>query len=134
MAENDFELNDDGYCFGCGKNNPIGLKLEFVETDDDYVAEFTPKPEHQGWHNITHGGILALVADEAMGGLTWVKGHHAVTAEMSIRFKRPARSGIPLRVSAQIERVEGRVIFCKAKITSLDGEIVSEATARMVKV
>jgi len=28
----------DNYCFACGKENPIGLKLDFVVQDDKYVA------------------------------------------------------------------------------------------------
>ena len=24
-------MEDDGFCFACGQNNPIGLKLNFVE-------------------------------------------------------------------------------------------------------
>ena len=135
LAENELKLSDNDYCFGCGKANPIGLKLDFTETEDgEYVTEFTPRPEHQGWRDITHGGILTTVADEAIGRMMWAKGVTAVTAEMTIQFKRPARSGAPLKVIASVVGEEGRVVDCKAEIRRLDGTLVAEATGKMVKI
>jgi hypothetical protein len=29
---------DEGYCFGCGRNNPIGLKLRFAREGGDVRA------------------------------------------------------------------------------------------------
>ena len=135
MAEDDLELNNDNYCFGCGKDNPIGLKLDFTETGGgEYVTEFTPLREHQGWRDVTHGGILATVVDEAMGSMMWARGVTAVTAEMTMTFKRPARSGAPLRIAASVVGEEGRTVDCKAEIRRLDGTLVAEATAKMVKI
>ncbi|MDO8682890.1 MAG: PaaI family thioesterase [Armatimonadota bacterium] len=134
MRESILELSDDGGCFGCGKKNPIGLKLDFELRDGEYITEFTPGPEHQGFINITHGGILATLADEAMAKLVWIKGFKALTAEMSIKFKRPAETGKPLTIIGTIEKVEGKLIFCKAEIRKPDGTVVAEATAKMVKV
>ncbi|MDO8589542.1 MAG: PaaI family thioesterase [Armatimonadota bacterium] len=134
MAVKDLDLNDNGMCFGCGQRNPIGLKLDFENQDGEYVAEFTPAAEHQGWMGITHGGILATVADEAMGRLAWVSGYRAVTAEMSMRYKRPAETGMPLIVAGSIVSTEGRAILCKAEIRKPDGTVVAEATATMIEV
>jgi len=53
-------------CFVCGLNNPLGLKLDF-ETDSQIVrARFTPRPEHVGFSETIHGGIISTVLDEAM--------------------------------------------------------------------
>ena len=41
-----FTLEDDGYCFACGKENSSGLGLEFRSRDDMMVAEFTPLKQH----------------------------------------------------------------------------------------
>ncbi len=61
-------LADDGYCFGCGPNNPIGLKLEFDWNSEtgDYVTTYTPTREHQGWVGRIHGGLIGLVFDEVL--------------------------------------------------------------------
>ena len=134
MPKNKLELVDDAYCFVCGKKNPIGLKLRFETVNGEHVTEFTPGPEHQGWAGITHGGILSAVADEVMARLVWMEGLHAVTAEMTIRFKHPARIGVSLRAAGRIEAESGRTINCKAIIQERGGRLIAEASARMLKV
>lgn len=127
-------LLDDGKCFGCGKNNPVGLKLDFQKQGDEYVTDYVPREEHQGWSGITHGGILSTVLDEAMGRMAWEEGYHTVTAEMTVRFKKPCYTGMKLRIAARITGEEGRRVYTSAQAVDEDGRIISEATAVMVKV
>ena len=79
-------LENDGYCFGCGPSNPIGLKLAFQWNDDKYSALWTPVREHQGWAGRVHGGFLALVLDEALSRAALERhGLHWVTTELTTR-------------------------------------------------
>jgi uncharacterized protein (TIGR00369 family) len=128
------DITYEGQCFACGANNPIGLKLKFQFEGDGYVARFTPKPEHQGYDNITHGGIISTLLDEAMAKLVWAKGINAVTGTLNIRFRRPARIGEELTISGYITSEAHRVMDCRAEIKNPAGEVVAEATGRMVKV
>ena len=130
----ELELLDDEWCFACGKNNPIGLKLEWEKVGDDYIARFIPKKEHQGYTGITHGGIVATLLDEAMARLVWAEGHRAVTAEMTIRLKKPARTGVELTLSGRIDSEDRRIISCTAEAKDPDGQIVASATGRMMKI
>lgn len=127
-------VSDDGWCFACGENNPIGLKLKFEKLDGGYIARFTPQKEHQGYAGITHGGIVSTLLDEAMARFVWAEGYQAVTAEMTVRFKRPAETGVELTLTGKITGEERRTIFCTAQATDPEGRIVAEATGRMVKV
>lgn len=129
----ELELTDDNGCFVCGKMNPIGLKLEFDREGDEYVTYFTPK-EHQGYVGVTHGGVVSTVLDEVMARLVWTLGHYAVTGEMTIRFKRPAPTGVRLRFAGKIESENGRVIYTSAWASDEDGSVIAEATAKMIKV
>ena len=53
-------------CFVCGESNPLGLKLRF-QTDGRLVhARFVPLPEHIGFKQTVHGGLIATVLDEIM--------------------------------------------------------------------
>lgn len=124
----------EGQCFACGAKNPIGLKLKFEFEGEFYVARFTPKPEHQGYDNITHGGILSTLLDEAMAKLVWAKGINAVTGTLNIRFRRPALVGEELTVSGCITGKAHRIIDCRAEIKNPAGKIVAEADGRMVKI
>ncbi len=69
-------------CFGCGKANPIGLKLKFAWDGKTARAEFTPGENLQGWSGYLHGGITACVLDEAMGWAAMFAGTNNVTAKM----------------------------------------------------
>ena len=54
-------------------------------------ASFTPNPEHQGFHDVVHGGIISTILDEAMAWATAHAGVWAVTGEMRVRFRQPSR-------------------------------------------
>ncbi len=128
------ELRDDGMCFACGKNNPIGLKLEFEFDDEKSVAMFTPKREHQGYDNITHGGIISTLLDEAMAKLVCERGYLAVTGELQVRFRKPAIIGEELTIIGRITSKAHRIIYCAAEIRNKNDELVAEATGRMVEI
>src|SRR5689334_4462872 len=81
-------------CFVCGDSNAIGLKLHF-ETDGHIVrTHFTPRPEHVGFSQVVHGGILATLLDEIM---VWACGvqtkRFAYCAELTVRFLQPLQPG-----------------------------------------
>ena len=128
------KLADDDWCFVCGGSNPIGLKLQFAQEGDEYVTYFTPAKEHQGYTGIVHGGIVSTVLDEVMARYVYVMGHNAVTAEMTVRLKKPARVGSTMRFAGRIESENGRLILCGATATDEQGKLIAEATARMLKV
>lgn len=127
-------LADDNGCFVCGKLNPIGLKLDFAFEGDEYVTYFTPMKEHQGWVGIVHGGIVATVLDEVMTRSIHAKGINAVTGEITVRFKQPARVGHKLRFAGRIVEENSRLIFCTARATDEDGTLIAEATGKMIRI
>lgn len=126
------DLKDDNGCFACGKSNPIGLKLEFTVEGDEYVTYFSPKKEHQGWVDIVHGGIISTILDEVMARYVYKLGHNAVTGEINIRLKKPARIGERLRFAGKVESVDRRIIHTSARATDSEGNLIAEATAKMV--
>ena len=70
-------------CFACGSKNPIGLKLKFSLDDNNVMrTQFTPQKVHQGYKNVVHGGIIALILDEVMVNLLWKLGRPVVSAQM----------------------------------------------------
>lgn len=98
------KLADDRMCIGCGEKNPRGLKLSF-EVDEKQRrirTRWTPTKEFQGYADLVHGGMIGLVLDELMGNLLWKIGHPSVSAELRIRFRRPARVEEPIECEAWI--------------------------------
>ncbi len=116
-------------CFGCGRNNPIGLKLSFQWDGSTVRAEFTPGEQYQGWLGVIHGGIIATILDEAMAYAAHFTKRNCVTAEMAVKFRRLAPVGEPLAISASIVRNTRKIIRTESQIRLRDGTLVAEGTA-----
>ncbi|TET16694.1 MAG: PaaI family thioesterase [Dehalococcoidia bacterium] len=116
-------------CFGCGRNNPCGLKLKFEWDGKKARAEFTPNKFHQGLAGIIHGGIITTILDEAMGYATYYEGIMCVTATMQIKFKRPLLIDEPTIVTASMTKNARRFTETEAKMTLKDGTLIAECTA-----
>ena len=83
--------NPTNSCFGCGGANPRGMHLTFEQDDATrrIRGAFKLGAEYQGGGGFIHGGIIALVLDEAMGKVNRFRGVRAVTAELMIEYIRP---------------------------------------------
>ncbi|HEX3723765.1 MAG TPA: PaaI family thioesterase, partial [Nitrolancea sp.] len=110
MQDDLVNTTTDHGCFGCGEQNPIGLRLKFYRVDGGLQAKFTPSKHHEGYDRMTHGGIVATLLDEAMSWAVIDSGRLAVTARMELQFRRPVSIGEPLVVSARIERDRKRLV------------------------
>jgi uncharacterized protein (TIGR00369 family) len=125
---------DNNRCFACGTDNPSGLKLRFAYGDDGRSAEtrFVPDGACQGWKDLVHGGILMTLMDEAMAKAAVRGGLSVVTAEMTVKFKRPARVGAMLVCSARVEDIRKRLVYASAAIRGEDGTLIAEATGKLM--
>ena len=122
---------DRGYrmCFGCGPDNPIGLKLSFQWDGKTARAEFTPGEVHQGWSGLVHGGIITCLLDEAMGYAAVFSGVYGVTAKMQVRLRRIALVGEPLVITSSIIKKTKRLIEAEAAVSLKDGTPIAEGTS-----
>ena len=125
---------DDGYCFACGKENPIGLRLQFSFEDARYVARHTVPAEYQSYTGTVHGGIVSTMLDEAMGGYLYAKGYKAVTARLNIRYRETTPIGKPLKIVGWITAQRGKFIDMAATVSLSDGTVTAEGTAKMAVV
>ena len=120
----------EGVCFGCGQNNPIGLKLDFEWDGKTARTEFTPNKLYQGWPGVVHGGILACMLDEAMSYAARFEGNHCLTTQIEIKFRHPAPVEEPLIVTSSVTRHTRKLIETKAQVSSKDGAVIAEARAK----
>ena len=129
------ELPHTPGCLVCGRHNAFGLKLSlFVDTDTGNVhVDFEPRREDIGFDGIVHGGMLATVIDEAMvWAATWAGRRFCVCGEMSVRFRRPARVGEPLRLEARVEFARPKLVQTMAVVRSSDNNIVCAGEGKFV--
>ncbi len=136
MSRSDPKLEDDGMCFCCGPRNPIGLKLAFETLPGRRMrTEWTPRPEHQGFKDIVHGGLVATVLDEVMIRLLYALGIRAVTAELRTRLLRPLRAGRRYRFEGRVLEDKGRLVTTEAEgFDAESGEKVASGTATCARV
>ncbi len=129
-------LQADRYCFACGPENPIGLRLDF-ELDACGVlrSRFVPRRELQGYHSQVHGGIVAVFLDELMVRLLYMLGIPAVSAEMTVRYVKPVRVGEAVEGMGRIVSSRGRLFELESEArSSPGGELLATARARALRV
>jgi len=117
------------YCFGCGKNNPDGMRLKFSydEERDCFVCRFRLGKRYTGPPGHAHGGIIATLLDEAMGKVNKLRYVVALTSQITVNYVKPVPLNKSLRVESRELRVRGRRHTNVAEILNQDGEILATA-------
>lgn len=129
------EAPRDHGCFGCGDDNPCGLRLRFATTGPGAVeAVFVPRVQDEGFFGVVHGGIVTAMLDEAMAWATVAADAWAMTARIEVRFHRPVKVGAELRILGRVVRKRGRLVETAGEVRSLDGNVLAEATASFLAV
>jgi len=129
-------FRDDRVCFVCGEKNPAGLKLR-IRTDaerGESAAEVTFRDDFQGWTNVVHGGLVATVLDEALIYAAGAKGHTCVTGEITVRFVKPAATGVPYTLKGRFLEDKGRVVLAESELVDAAGDQVAWAAGKLFKV
>jgi acyl-coenzyme A thioesterase PaaI-like protein len=129
-------VRGDHHCFGCGRDNPHGLKLTFFTAEDGGVwCIWTPTRVSEGYDGIAHGGIITTVLDEVMGWAVYHQRIWAVTGKISVSFRKPVEIGVETRAAARVVADQGRRITITADLRrTSDGILLADAEAMFLKV
>jgi uncharacterized protein (TIGR00369 family) len=130
------DFNDDHHCFVCGKKNPAGLKIEFhLDPQNREVEAEVIFPAHlQGWQDTVHGGLLATVLDETMVKAAAASGIKCVTAEITVKYKKPASTGKTYLVHGKVLEARCRIVTAESRICDADGQIYAKATGKLFEI
>lgn len=128
------KIEDNGRCFACGKENPIGLGLDFQFISQQFVAKTVVGENYQSYQGIVHGGIVTTMLDEAMGGYLFKRGEPAVTGSLEVRYRKPTPTGEPIVIRGWEEQRRGKIVRMRSTITLADGTVSAEGSAKMVLV
>jgi uncharacterized protein (TIGR00369 family) len=122
-------------CFVCGLGNPIGLRAAFYEDGEGRVtAKFTPRPVHQGYPGVMHGGIVTALLDEALGRVAIAAGRWMVTGRLTIRFRRPIPVEGTLTVIGEPVKWQKWMLEARGEIRLADGQVGAEATGTFLEI
>jgi uncharacterized protein (TIGR00369 family) len=133
----------NGRCFGCGPANELGLRIRSFEGEaGSVVATWQARPEHEAFDGFVNGGILGTLIDchsnwTAVAALVERDGGHvapsSVTAELSVRFRRPTPSDRPLRLVGHVVELAFDRVTVETTI-EIDGEVTARGRATFVVV
>lgn len=119
-------------CLFCGRDNPIGFKLDFrVRSSGGVGATFAGGSLFQSYPETLHGGITSALLDAAMTNCLFSRGVAAVTGELTVRFLRPVAADEDAEVVARLDRAAPPLYFVSAQLEQ-GGEVVARAKAKFV--
>ena len=128
------EPNPTNKCFGCGGDNAGGMKLTFEQDNANrrIVGRFVLGERYQGGAGFAHGGIIAVLLDEAMGKVCRFREVRAVTAELSVEYLMPVAVDKEIVVEGRETEMKGRNLFMSGEIRNENGDVLARGKGRFV--
>jgi uncharacterized protein (TIGR00369 family) len=123
-------------CLVCGVENALGLQARFYELEGgELLGVFTPRDEHQSYPGRLHGGVATAMLDETVGRAILLRqpGAWGVTAELTLRFRKPVPLEGELRCVARVTRDTRRLFEGTGELLLADGTVAVEARGRYLK-
>ncbi|NOQ66058.1 MAG: PaaI family thioesterase [Desulfobacterales bacterium] len=125
-------------CLACGLKNPFGLHTSFFELDNnELLAVFKPRREHQSYPGRLHGGIISTILDETIGRAIMIQSEDeiwGVTVDLQIRFKKPVPLDEELRVIGRITKDSSRFFEGTGELLLQDGTVAVTGHGKYLKV
>jgi uncharacterized protein (TIGR00369 family) len=124
--------NPRNHCFGCGGANARGMQLTFEQDDATRRIKglFRLSADYQGATGFIHGGIIATLLDEVMAKVNRFSDEHAVTAELTVEYKRPVPVDEDIVVEGWEVKVSERNRFREGEIRDASGVVLARGRAK----
>lgn len=120
---------EENHCFGCGEN-PYGLGLDFSEDGEWAVAKTRLDENYQGFQHIAHGGIVAVLLDEAAGWAIMLKEDIvAPSYDLHVEIRKPVPLEKELLIKGRILDSRHTIFTTKAQVLK-DGDILAQGTIK----
>ncbi len=106
-------------CFGCGTRNEKGLQIRSYWQDEIAVCDWRPQAHHQGWAELTCGGVIATLIDchcIATAMATAIRNEKRAlgsephylfaTGSLNVKFLKPTLNDRLIRLEANVTEVK----------------------------
>jgi len=117
-------------CFVCGRNNPVGLYMQFYDDGEREVSSrYTVPDRYQSYPGLVHGGVLAAMLDEVVGRVAMIGDHHhfMMSVRLEVAYRQPVPVQTPLHIRGRVVRMRGRLGKAQGEIILPDGTVACEA-------
>lgn len=106
-----------------------GLEQYFSEIESSFWFKFTAGIKVEGPPHHVHGGFIASLMDEAMGGSVWLNGYTAVTHKLQMDYRKPVPLDRTHTVRSVVADKQRRRLITESELTDEDGTVLTRATA-----
>ena len=132
-ADLPFLALEDTFVSGDRSGHRFRVRYYSHRTGNALFGKILFGPGAQGPPDHVHGGAMAAILDEAMGGVAWLSGHPVVAAGLNITFRNMLPLDTACVVEAEITAVDGRKISTRGSLRGRDDQAVyAEGTALFV--
>ena len=126
-------------CFACGRNNPVGLHLEWFNNYDENQVEttFTLDDNYCSYPGTMHGGIIATILDETSGRAIMLDNDFnrlMVTLKMEMVYKKNTPTNTPLKAVGRVLKDSGSRAQVEGEIILPDGTVSAKCTSILYKI
>ncbi|HXY94474.1 MAG TPA: PaaI family thioesterase [Acidimicrobiia bacterium] len=104
---------------------------EFEATEHALVARGAFTNGHTGPPGTVHGGWVAYAFDEVLGWANVHAGFPAMTGKLTIRYRKPTPTNVPVEFRVTWPRVEGKRVHARGTLTA-DDAVTAEADGLFV--
>lgn len=102
---------------------------ELYMREADSVLALRLGQAHTNMHSIAHGGLLATLADSALGHAIAHRAQASiVTVQMSVEYLNPVKPGDWLEAHVQIDKQGRRLIYATC-LLQVEGRVMLKANA-----
>lgn len=130
-AFQDFYPENVAHCYGCGRLNELGLRIQTHWEGEESVTRFRPRPEHTAIPGFVYGGLLASLVDcHGTGTAAAAMYRHEgrpmdslpafrfVTASLHVDYLRPTPLDAELEIRGRVKEIKGRRVIVEATVST----------------
>ena len=138
MPENIYQPSSAS-CFLCGKNNPMSLKVRWLNNyEENHVETSLIIPEEYcSFKGTAHGGVLAALLDETAGRAIMIDNNFdrlMVTMKLETVYKKPTPTGVLIRVIGRVIKDSGGRASVEGEVLLPDGSVSATCQALLFKI
>ena len=114
-------LTNSSFVTGDPDGERLRVRYFIHEQDRRIMSKVWFGPGTQGPPGHAHGGSIAAVLDESMGGAAWFSGHMGIAAQISISFLEMVPLETCCTIQPEVVEIDGRKVHVESVLRDRQG-------------
>ncbi|MFZ7125185.1 MAG: PaaI family thioesterase [Desulfobacterales bacterium] len=144
-AFQDYYPDSLAQCYGCGRLNPEGLRIQSYWDGEESVCRYKPRPCHTAIPGYVYGGLIASLIDCHSTGTASAAAYRAegremdtlpplrfLTASLHVDYLKPTPIDTELEVRGRVREIKGRKVVVESTL-SADGVVCARGVVVAVR-